>query len=144
MIEKNGDVFTSDAPALGHGVNTRGAMGAGIAPHFAKRWPEMESQYIVLCRDQHLNPGETFVYKTEDGRWVYNMASQDLPGPNAAIDWLSGAAEAAAFHASENGVDRIAIPRIGCGIGGLDWDDVSAVLEQIELSYNMQFEVWTL
>lgn len=31
MIEKNGDIFTTDAKYIAHGVNTKGLMGAGIA-----------------------------------------------------------------------------------------------------------------
>lgn len=32
---------------------------------------------------------------------------------------------------SKNNIDKLAIPRIGCGIDGLEWDKVSAVLEQV-------------
>lgn len=31
----------------------------------------------------------------------------------------------------KNNINKLAIPRIGCGIDGLEWDKVSAVLEKV-------------
>jgi O-acetyl-ADP-ribose deacetylase (regulator of RNase III) len=33
-------------------------------------------------------------------------------------------------HALRNGVKRIGMPRIGCGIGGLRWEDVRPLVER--------------
>ncbi len=39
---------------------------------------------------------------------------------------------AAIDHAPTNGVRTIYLPRIGSGIGGLDWHDVRATLERVD------------
>lgn len=143
MRELLGDLFTSDAPALGHGVNTRGIMGAGIALQFKNRYPEMHEAYVKLCNMELFRPGTTFVYAPKDGsRYVYNMASQEFPGADARLELLEEAATLAGEDAVFRGFDRIAIPRIGCGIGGLDWTDVVPLLEDIEQRTGIEFEVW--
>jgi len=56
ILERTGDLFSSDCPALGQGVNTLGLMGAGIAVEFRRRWPAMAEAYrqafypSFLCR----------------------------------------------------------------------------------------------
>lgn len=144
----SGDMFTSTAPAFGHGVNVDGVMGAGVAKVFRSRYPTMFDQYRQACLHLsgagRLRPGGMLPWQAPDGRWVYNMASQDRPGPNARLSWLVASAQAALAHADEHGVDRIAIPQIGCGIGGLDWGQVSKALDEIQAPFAARFEVWVL
>lgn len=123
LIERHGDIFTSTAPAIGHGVNVCGVMGAGIAVEFRRRWPDMYGRYRDACRTGRLEPGGLFPYQcgTHDSpfQWVYNIASQDRPGPHARLGWLRAGMQAMVHHARSAGIDLVALPRIGCGIGGL-------------------------
>lgn len=145
MIEMTGDLFDTEAPMIGHGVNVKGLMGAGIAKEFARRFPEMKENYRRRCEQGILLPGKVYFYKDpETGIVVANMASQDLPGPHARIEWLESTARGALALADSRGFTKVALPRIGCGIGGLEWAEVKAVLERVERSYRADFEVWTL
>lgn len=139
-----GDLFTSTTGAIGHGVNTRGAMGAGIAVIFKRKYPAMYEEYHDLCRRGELRPGEVFPWRDPNtGLWVYNIASQDRPGPDARLEWLSTGASAALEHAAANDIKTIALPRIGCGIGGLVYEDVEWALRQVERNRESGFEIWT-
>jgi len=142
MIEKTGNLFTSDAPAIGHGVNVDGLMGAGIAVQFRTLFPEMYRQYAALCASGSLNPGEVFLYHSPNFI-VYNIASQDRPGKNARLEWLEDGLRASVAHAEGMGLDRIALPQIGCGIGGLDLTDVRGLMQDVEMGTSVQFELWT-
>lgn len=135
MIEfVEGDLFRQgDVQALGHGVNCKGVMGAGIAPLFKKRFPAMYIQYRDLCDRGTLTPGLVFPYMTNvyTRRWVYNMATQDSPGADATYAWLDSTLRAVRLHAEVNNVPSVALPRIGAGIGGLDWLDVKATMSKV-------------
>lgn len=144
MIENLGSLFETNAPAIGHGVNTRGLMGSGIAVLFKNKFPKMHEAYVRLCSENLFNPGETLVYVPHEGPVVYNMASQEFPGADARLELLASSADMAAEHADSLGFERIAIPRIGCGIGGLKWEDVRPVLEGIEKLHDLEFEVWVM
>jgi len=143
LIHKTGDLFTSDAPAYAHGVNTFGRMGAGIAKGFRALDEEMFQAYVVECKEGRLNPGGLMVWAPDDGRkTIYNAASQDKPGAYAKIEWLRSAMWLVAEDADRRGYDRVAIPMIGTGIGGLDWPPVEAYLRGIAQSHKVDFEIW--
>jgi len=142
MIEMTGNLFTTTAPAIGHGVNVMGLMGSGIAVQFRNLFPEMYRQYRALCAQFLLNTGEAFVYEAENFV-VYNIASQDMPGPHAALEWLEDGLRAVVSDAEARGLDRVALPQIGCGIGGLDVRDVVPLVKDVESGSTVQFEWWT-
>jgi O-acetyl-ADP-ribose deacetylase (regulator of RNase III) len=143
--EKYGDLFDSSAPALAHGVNTAGLMGAGIAVEFRRRWPEMYRQYKAYCKKGLLKPGAMWAYSALgffDTTTIFNIASQDEPGPHAKLDWLEAGLIDALMYAEQSlHINRIAMPRIGCGIGGLRWEDVREILEYYANTTNIDIEV---
>lgn len=141
---RNGDLFTSDAQAYGHGVNIYGAMGAGIAKVFANRFDGLLDDYRAFCKNPGLEPGGMLPWCSKKGQWVYNMASQNYPGPFAKLEWLRSSAYKSLVHAEVHNIPVIAIPQIGCGIGGLEWEDVATVLEDVQEEFIPKFEVWVL
>ena len=143
LIHKTGNIFTSHAQGIGHGVNTRGAMGAGIALQFRDKFPDMYAEYDYLCSTGLLLPGETHIYPMGGGRFIYNIASQDLPGPNARYVWLLSGLVRAIEHAIENNVAVIALPRLGSNIGGLDEKRVEEIVKVAAESSPVDIELWT-
>lgn len=143
MREFTGNLFGSDATALGHGVNVDGLMGAGIAKQFAALFPTMHMNYRALCNAKLLMPGEVYVHTTPN-LTIYNIASQDRPGRNARLDWLAEGIDAALSDTSLLGHSALALPRIGCGIGGLSWDDVEPLLAEIEARHSTELHIYTI
>lgn len=145
IVEKQGDLFTSDAHVLGHGVNCFGVMGKGIAVEFKTRYPSMYKQYRDRCDLSLLNPGEAFFYcDPETGRLISNMASQWKPGPNAHYDWAMRSIKKTLDWMQELEVESLAIPRIGCGVGGLDWPQMYYRLLDEFGEHPLTIEVWSL
>lgn len=143
LIERKGDLFTSTAAAYAHGVNTAGLMGAGIAVNFKHAYPLMYRVYRHACKTGVLIPGDILAW-TEGNRTVYNIASQDKPGRNARLEWFESGLIAALEMAGRENTDTIAMPRIGCGIGGLDWVDVRDIVEHYAEAQPVDIEVWSL
>jgi len=144
MIKRLGNLFDTDATCIGHGVNCRGVMGHGIAVEFKKRFPTNYEKYRDWCKRELLHPG-TFAGFEDGDKIIFNIASQDNVGKDARYDWLFEACRDAAKAVKAIGHDRIAIPLIGCGIGGLEWVDVECLLHAVEiLTPGFEFEVWKL
>lgn len=152
MIEKHGDLFDSAAAYLGHGVNVCGVMGAGIAKTFKEKYPNNFTNYEAACNAGTLRPGGFMVVpaRRDSGSLVLitNFASQNKPGADADYKWLFSSLWSWAEQASEPNRLRlyggiIAVPEIGCGIGGLEWDKVKRIYRVIEDTHpDIEFEVW--
>jgi O-acetyl-ADP-ribose deacetylase (regulator of RNase III) len=148
MIERNGDVFTTKATYIGHGVNCRGVMGAGIAKTIRDRYPQVYLEYQKVCDSgAGFVPGNFFVYP-ENGKVIVNFATQDMPGPDATYDAVFCSLYRFAEVASNPKKlakygNVVAIPEIGCGIGGLEWPIVKMLIEAVEeIHPDIVFEVW--
>ena len=145
LINKTGDIFETRQPALGHGVNTHGLMGAGIAVAFRRKFPEIFVPYETACHTGALTAGGVLPIQTKTGQWVFNIASQDRPGKHARLSWLKEGMEATLHFCKEENISGIAIPRIGAGIGGLKWEEVYETLEELAEQYDpVDVEIWSL
>jgi O-acetyl-ADP-ribose deacetylase (regulator of RNase III) len=144
MIKKKGDLFSSTARALGHGVNCQGVMGAGIAVAFKEKFPKNYQTYHNACATQMLSPGEAMV-NYEDNLHIANIASQEKPGKDARYDWTFHGLLDAALQLDIRDINTLAIPLIGCGIGGLEWEGVEYLVRAVEVIVpGFEFEVWKL
>lgn len=125
-----GDLFACGIPDIAHGVNCRGVMGAGIAVQFKARYPGMYDSYRRRClRRSGMIPGDVMPWKHDDGRVIFNLATQDRPGADAK-PWMIAAAVGRMITEADHdfGITRIALPMIGCGIGGLTEADLRTSL----------------
>jgi O-acetyl-ADP-ribose deacetylase (regulator of RNase III) len=131
---RDGDLFTSGLPALAHGVNCRGVMGAGIAVAFRQRWPEMYESYRKRCLKGNLIPGEIMTWRDARSRTViFNLATQDQPGACAQPWMITAAAGQMITEALHDfRITEIGLPAIGCGIGGLGPGDLVSALAPYE------------
>lgn len=145
-------MFTTDAYHIGHGVNTVGMMGAGVAKIVRQKFPAVYDRYRAVCTTPPgMLPGGVLSVLstwpgTNRGVWVHNLSSQDLPGTHARVDWLAWSLDATLLRVYHHGAKKLAIPRIGAGIGGLDWEtQVLPVFEKASAQYpDIELEVWYL
>lgn len=127
--EITGDLFDSTDDVIGHGVNCRGAMSSGIAVSFKNKYPEMHDIYVNLCDEDRLELGMVYPYKSENGQWIFNLATQDLPGANATYEALYFSLNRALSVMPMARLKTLSLPQIGCGVGGLEWEIVSEIIK---------------
>lgn len=145
LTEYTGDLFTAHADALGHGVNCKGLMGKGIAKAFREQWPDMYSEYRLMCQEELLKPGLIYPWADKVGPTVINIATQEYPGPDASYEWVDAGVRNALAYMNQRGLKSLAIPRIGCGIGGLEWPLVKDLIEVALQSWpELEVQVYSL
>lgn len=126
--EVKGDLFTAPAGyVIGHGCNMKGFMGSGIAVQFKKRFHGMYPDYRNACNSATL--GDVFFWQDPERGYIANIFSQDQMGPNADFAAIFNGVHKSLKFVGKGG--KLAIPRIGCGIGGQDWDKVKPMLEAL-------------
>lgn len=137
---KVGDLLESDAPVIAHGCNTQGVMGAGIARQVRETFFDAYCTYKHACDMGRFPLGTAQAVWTSpagyEGKWIYNLATQRAPGPDATKWGIFLAFASMAEDAYVRGFNEIAIPKIGAGIGGLRWEEdvVPAIEEALERS----------
>jgi O-acetyl-ADP-ribose deacetylase (regulator of RNase III) len=127
----SGDLFAeSHLDGLAHGCNCAGAMGKGIALEFRRRFPAMYEEYRRRCADGRFGLGGVFAWQAP-GLTVFNLGTQRSWKTRAELSAIESAVGTMLGQALEQGIRRIGLPRIGAGLGGLDWRDVKALLERL-------------
>ncbi len=135
MIEfKTGDIFTTEVDAIVNTVNCVGVMGRGIALQFKKRFPENFKAYATACKQNEVQPGRMFTFDSRlfvNPRFVINFPTKrHWRGKSRMEDIESGLADLVRVI-GENEIHSIALPPLGCGLGGLDWPEVKARIERV-------------
>lgn len=126
-----GDLFhTAGIRAYAQGCNCAGTMDAGVGVAFKKRWPAMFEEYRLRCGDGRFHLGDVFVWNEGD-EIVYNLAVQEHWKKKSKLPALARAARKMVELAAHAGIERVGLPRIGAGPGGLDWPRVKSVLTEI-------------
>ena len=131
IVFARGDLFsTPGVNAFAHGCNCAGAMGKGIAVAFRQRWPEMFEAYKVRCREGRFELGNVFHWR-QDGVHVFNLGTQKTWRTRAELSAIDKSVAEMIRLAGEAQIDRIALPRIGAGLGGLEWPGVRDLLQTL-------------
>ena len=127
-----GNLLESRAQALVNTVNTVGVMGKGIALMFKERFADNFQRYAAACKAGQVQTGKMFVTQMPelDGpRWIINFPTKQHWRAPSQMAWVVQGLQDLRRFLLENKIKSVAIPPLGAGNGGLDWD---AVREQIE------------
>ncbi|MCK6508766.1 macro domain-containing protein [Myxococcota bacterium] len=129
---KTGDIFKEEADAIVNTVNCVGIMGRGIALQFKKWFPENFKVYAAACKHKKVVPGRMFVHETGSlmgPKYVINFPTKrHWRGASRMEDIESGLQNLAEVIPTLN-IESIALPPLGCGLGGLNWDEVRERIE---------------
>jgi O-acetyl-ADP-ribose deacetylase (regulator of RNase III) len=126
-----GDLFeTPGLRAFAHGCNCAGSMDAGVAIAFKKRWPAMFDEYKARCEDGRLHLGDVLLW-TDGDVTVYCLAIQEHWKKKAKLPALARALRKMVELAQNAGIERVGLPRVGAGLGGLDWQRAKSLLREI-------------
>ena len=127
-----GDLLAADSEALVNTVNCVGVMGRGVALAFKRRFPDNFNAYKAACDCGELKPGRLFVFETAElmPRLIINFPTKQhwrarsrLADIEAGLSSLVAEVELLQIHS-------IALPPLGCGLGGLKWSDVKPCIHR--------------
>lgn len=126
-------VHDKEVDAIAHQANCHCTMKSGIAPVLAKAFPPMwDVDQLTVYGDARKMGSCTYEYIAEGilgfnlyGQYGYSRFKQDTEYANVrkALRQMAGVCDWA-------GVRYIGLPKIGCGLGGGDWEIVSAIIEE--------------
>lgn len=128
-----GNLLEAAAEALINTVNTEGVMGKGIALQFKQAFPEMFKDYQFACKRKEIELGKVYIYDlgglVGGPRWVVNFPTKGHWRSKSKIDSIKKGLDDLVDSIIRLGIRSIAVPPLGCGLGGLDWRDVEPVVK---------------
>ena len=140
--EINGDLFSAGSePLYVHCISADFALGAGITAEFARRGvkAELRSTYPmnVWC-------GEGYGLPTSmsGGCKVYNLVTKDKCYHKPTLATLQGALDDLKRYVIIKKINKIVMPKIGCGLDKLDWSDVSLRIMDIFADVDVDITVY--
>lgn len=128
---EEGDIFQiKDVNCYAHGCNCSGAMGKGIALQFKLQFPQMYAEYHKLCKQGQFLPGDVYTYH-DDKVTIFNLGTQKSWKTKATLENVKTALIKMMKTAESLQISRIALPTIGAGLGGLNWEDVKSIINKV-------------
>ncbi len=124
-----GDIFSSPAQVIVNTVNTVGVMGKGIALEFKNRYPHMFEIYKRVCEKRQLSIGKLMLVYEPD-HWILLFPTKQNWRYPSKLEYIeSGLIKFTQTYVEKN-ISSIAFPKLGCGNGELEWDQVKALMEK--------------
>jgi O-acetyl-ADP-ribose deacetylase (regulator of RNase III) len=117
---------------IAHGANCFRIMGAGIAKQIADKYPEVLRADKESVNNPILKLGRYSMCSVEEGK-IYNLYTQLEPGPNFELAALKSALDELSRDVRYYRTTlKLAVPQIGAGIGGGDWDYIKMILDNYD------------
>ncbi len=128
----HGDLLKQgDVDAIVNTVNCVGVMGKGIALQFKNKWPENFDLYQAACRAGDVRPGKMHVFDAgayAQPHYIINFPTKDHWRGNSKIAFIEDGLRDLVEQVRKLGIKSIAVPPLGCGNGGLNWNDVKPLI----------------
>jgi O-acetyl-ADP-ribose deacetylase (regulator of RNase III) len=142
----DGDMFFSNMQTLTISVNLQGIMGKGLASRAKYQFPDVYVVYQDACRNQQLTATKPYLYKREASldqeladlslplvssnavKWFLLFATKRQWRENSRLEDIEGGLEWVRNNCHEIGIQSLAMPALGCGLGNLNWSEVGPLM----------------
>ena len=134
MVEfVRGNLLEADVDALVNTVNTKGVMGKGVALQFRRAFPANYNAYRAACAAGEVQFGRMFVFQPGQlagPRAIINFPTKDHWRSRSRLADIEAGLRDLRRVLLELDVRSVALPPLGCGLGGLRLSDVRPLIEQ--------------
>lgn len=142
----DGDMFFSNLQTLTISVNLQGVMGKGLASRAKYQFPDVYVAYQDACRSRRVTATKPYLYKREGSldeeladhgselhtpnavKWFLLFATKRKWRENSRMEDIEGGLNWVQRNFKAQNIQSLAMPALGCGLGGLDWRDVGPLM----------------
>ena len=127
---QDGNILNADVDCIVNPVNTVGVMGAGLAKKIANRFPNLQKPYAEACKTKELDIGKVWFWQVHgpESLWIANFATKRHYERPSEIEFIESGIPSLIQGIRKNGIQSVAIPALGCGLGGLVWPRVKEII----------------
>ena len=117
-----GDVTNENSFA--NPVNLVGVMGKGLALTVRRRWPGCDLPYRRACTTGELASAGVLAWPKPGGGWIFHTPTKRHWRQPSDLGFVRVSAASLRAEAERLQVQSVGVPRLGCGLGGLQWTQV--------------------
>lgn len=137
----NGDIFDSECQTLVCPVNCVGVMGKGLALEFKKRFPCVYREYKQLCDTNSMYLGQMCIITTLEGAVALFPTKHHWKDKSLLGDIEIGL-EQLIYASNDLDIESLAVPALGCGLGGLKWEEVKPLMIKYLSQLDIPVEIY--
>ena len=141
IIQKRGNIFTTEAQTVVNTINCVGVMGAGIAYEFRLRHKKMFERYVELCERAEIEIGKLWIYNY-DNKKVLNFPTKKSWKQPTYESYLDKGLKKFLDTYKQKGIKSIAFPLLGADKGGLSKEESLAIMEKYLSRCDIDVEIW--
>lgn len=142
--EEKRDLFeVPEDYALVHCISADFALGAGIAKEFQKRY-KTKDELKERLPNYHWHGGDCLGTGSRNTRAVFNLVTKDKYWYKPHYKDLEDALNELREVAELSGYNKLAMPKIGCGLDGLKWEKVKPIIQQVFEWSNVEILICSL
>lgn len=129
----HGNILKADVEAIVNTVNCVGVMGKGLALQFKKAYPDNFVAYRKACDAGAVKPGSMFIIEISaltHPKYIINFPTKRHWKEKSRIEDIEAGLKSLVEDVKKRNISSIAVPPLGCGLGGLKWDIVRMMIEK--------------
>lgn len=125
-------------------VNCRGVMGNGLAKEVKRLFPNVFKIYREKCLADEFHIGTIQIVSTGDTlvKYIINFPTKYNWNKPSKLEYIEiGLINLLKELENYPNINTILIPKLGCGLGGLDWSEVESIFKNILTTSSKKFIV---
>ncbi len=131
---KQGNILKDKSEAIINTVNCVGVMGRGIALQFKQIYPDNFKIYKKACDKGEIQIGKMFVFPLDSlfsPKYIINFPTKKHWKEKSKLEYINSGLTDLKNTIRKYNIKSIAIPPLGCGLGGLNWKEVKYLINNI-------------
>lgn len=146
MNEEKGNLFELDSKyALAHCVSqdcdNPKSWGMGIVVEFNKRFIGMKDYCQIMIEENKICFPSSIMYRSENNQVVFNLITKKVYYGKPTYDTITTSIRKMAKSCVEHNIKYLAMPKIGCGLDRLRWNDVKQIIQEEFKDIDIEIEV---
>lgn len=141
-----GNILESPAEALVNTVNTAGVMGKGIALQFKKAYANNYKAYVEVCKKNEIAIGRLFIFRDSNlisgEKYIINFPTKTDWRKPSEYSYIDAGLDDLIRVLDEYKIKSVAIPPLGAGNGGLEWERVKKIIEGKLMNIDVDVKVY--
>jgi O-acetyl-ADP-ribose deacetylase (regulator of RNase III) len=146
IVFKKGDILNENTEVIVNPVNCVGVMGKGLALQFKKKYPDNYISYREAFDDGNILPGKVHLFKTNkkiNPKYIINFPTKIHWKDKSEIIYIVAGLNDLVRVCREKKISSIAIPPLGCGLGGLNWERIrTRIVSVMECMSDMEIIIF--